>query len=402
MIIFIIYIYCVLIGGAIYVGPLSIRVAATCLMTAYLIITLKKHRNDKVIERSYIWIYLIFSLIMGVALLINGEFEEYQYIKKFLAFNFVSIIAFFAIDRFISSYARMKLFIFCLLLLIAFDDIVTILQYNGNPLGWAIGYIFSDIDKFAESAETKNSLLGMSLTPGILGHVVNNAFYISMVTPLCFTLIEKKNKWIKLVFVGSIFALSSVAVYMTQQRAAFYVLLLSLLILAYMSLKRHPLLILSILVICLIIPAFSVDVSMDVDYGRLTQTTDTSRAKLIEEAITFIGKHPLFGSPVSFLKLTGLPAHNIILDSYINAGFLGFIVMMILYTKTSFKSIRRIGMGMKVKRDNFVILFTAYALFGSMFYSLTHNTSFLSGEVMVFILLALMLKTETLSLANQT
>lgn len=338
---------------------------------------------------------------MGVSLLANGEFEEYQFIKKFLAFNFVSIIAFFAIDSFVSSFEKMRQFIVCLLLLIVFDDIVTILQYLGNPVGWALGYVFSDIDKFAETAENKSSLLGISLTPGILGHVVNNAFYISMVTPLCFALIGKKTKWFKWVFIGGVFILSAVAVYMTQQRAAFYVLLLSLFILAYMYFKRHPLLILSILVICLIIPAFSMDVSMDIDYGRLTQTTDTSRERLIEEASTFIGKHPLFGGPVSFLKITGLPAHNIILDSYINAGFLGFIVMMILYVKTSFKSIKRIVVGFNVRKDNFVILFTAYALLGCMFYSLTHNTSFLSGEVMVFILLALMLKTENLSLSDR-
>lgn len=401
MIIFIIYIFCVLIGGTIYVGPLSIRVVATCLMTLYLIVTAKRQSNAKVIDHSYIWIYLIFSVLMGVALVINGEFEKYQFIKKFLAYNFVSIIAFFAIDRFVSSYERMRQFIVCLLLLIVFDDIVTILQYLGNPIGWAIGYVFSDIDKFANSAEDKSSLLGMSLTPGILGHVVNNAFYIAMVTPLCFALIGNKTKLFKLFFVGGVFVLSAVAVYMTQQRAAFYVLLISLFLLSCMILKKHPLIILSILVICLIIPVFFMDVSVNIDYGRLTQTSNTGRLHLTYEAIAFIGSHPMFGGPVSFLNKTGLPAHNIVLDSYINAGLMGFIVMMLLFAKTSFKSAKRIFVGFKVKKNNFTILFTAYALFGCMFYSLTHNTSFLSGEVMVFILLALTLKTENLSLANR-
>lgn len=394
MVLFILYIFCILIGGSIFIGPISIRVLATCLMTADLAFTYRTVKHQLKIDKSYLKIYVIFSICMGLALLVNGEFYEYDFIKKFLSFNFVSIIAFLAIDKYVNTEKRIIALIISLVSLIAVDDIVTILQFMHNPIGWIIGNIFGDIDQFANTADAHSSLLGMSITPGIFRHSVNNAFYIAMIAPLSFAILGKNTKIYQVVFCLGVFILSTIAIYMTQQRMAFSILLFSLCAFLLITLKKHPVIIIVISLLCIAITSYYGSFIDNIDFGRLSQTEDKSRIQLVESAIDFIIKNPLFGGPISFQNQAGLSSHNIILDSYIFSGFLGFIVMMILYAKTIIKSFERVKTGFKSKTDNHFILFLGLSLLSCMLYGLTHNTSYLTGEVLVFILLALVLKSE--------
>lgn len=97
------------------------------------------------------------------------------------------------------------------------------------------------------------------------------------------------------------------------------------------------------------------------------------------------------------MKKAGLPAHNIILDSYINAGFFGFVIMTMMFLKASIKSTSNIFHSYHRKKNQLLPLFTSYALLSCMIYGLSHNTSFLNGEVSAFILLAIMLKVDELT-----
>ena len=392
MILFLIYISAIVLCGSINIGPISIRVIATSLMIVYLLITHKKKNRVSDIDNSYIKLYLLFSLLMGLALLINGEFVEFDFIKKFLAYNLVSIIAFIAVSRFITSTNKLNLLIITLLSIIFVDSIITILQYNGNSIGWAIGYLFSDIDKSVSKIGDRDSLLGISVTPGIFGDVVKNAFYLAAVTPLGLCLINSRYNTKLKAFAIIVILCSCVATFMTQQRAAVAMLILILLLSIYILFRKRTILLLSILLVSVLLFLSYSDFSFDFDIGRLGDRNDQNREKLASDAIDFIIAHPMWGGPASFLEQTKLPAHNLVLDAYIYSGLFGFIIMMVLFIKTTRRSIVTIINGMRKKNDYMIIIFSAASVLCCMGYGLLHNTSFLSGEVIVFILLAIMLK----------
>lgn len=397
MLILIVYLYAIILCGSINIGPISIRVIATCAMMIYLIVSKAKKKNYQRIDKSYIWLYLVFSIIMGLMLLINGEFSEFEFVKKFLAYNLVAIISFISIEVFVITPKQLKIVILSLLVLILVNNVITILQYQGNPFGWAVGYLFADIDKLVERSSEHDSLLGMSITPGIFGDVVKNAFYISVLTPLSLCFINEKPKFIYSLFISIIICSSFVAVFMTQQRSAFAILILMAIAWVFIFLRKHPIasicIVLSILLFALVTFA-DFSVPNNADLGRLAETGDNEREKLKIQAIDYILANPIVGGPVAFIKKTGLSAHNLILDSYIYAGIFGFIIMMILYAKTiwlSFGIIRK-----EILRSNisYAIIFFAVSVLSAMLYGLFHNTSYLSGEVIIFILLSLLLKIQ--------
>ena len=322
MLYLIFYIVAVVLCGSINLGPISVRVLATCFMIAYLFLRKSKAAKQFNIDKSYITIYLIFSLFMGFALILNGEFSKFEFIKKFLAFNLVAIVSFLSIDRIIGSYTQLRTVILTLLVIILFNNIVTILQYNGDPIGWAIGYVFGDIDKSVDKINDHDSLLGMSVTPGIFGDVVKNALYIAVITPLSLCIISQKPHKFIIVFSLGIIISSLISSFMTQQRAAFALVVLTVVIGIYTVFRKKPIILMSLILISGIILLISQDILSQLDVGRLNDSSDTHRGMLATEAIDFIFDHPFLGGPVSFLKKAGLPAHNFILDTYIYSGLL--------------------------------------------------------------------------------
>lgn len=401
MILFLIYISAIILCGSINIGPISIRVIATSLMIVYLLISPKKEKRSSNIDNSYIWLYLWFSILMGFALLINGEFIEFGFVKNFLAYNLVSIIAFLAVSRFITTPERVNQLIITLLSIILADSIVTVLQFNGNPIGWTVGYLFSNIDKSVTKVADRDTLLGISATPGIFGDVVKNALYLAVIAPLGLCLINSKNSYKLKIFAIIVILCSCIAAFMTQQRAAFAMLIMIILLSIYILFRKKTILFISILAASLLFILCYSDYSFDYDMGRLGEHKDQHREELASQAIDFIITHPIWGGPVSFINQAKLPAHNLILDSYVYSGLFGFIIMMVLFIKTILKSLGIMIMGMHNKNDYMIIIFSAASVICCMGYGLFHNTSFLSGEVIVFILLAIMLKVNLFSTSTK-
>ena len=92
-----------------------------------------------------------------------------------------------------------------------------------------------------------------------------------------------------------------------------------------------------------------------------------------------------------FTKATGLTTHNIFFDSLIFAGVGGFITLMTFDVKIGLTCVRHILFFMKGKCSQMTFAL-AMAMFSCTMYGFTHNTSVLTGDVVVFILLALLLK----------
>ena len=354
---------------------------------------LKAHKLRKAyisIDHSYLKLYIVFLLLMGIAQLLNGEIVEYQYFKKLLAYHLVCIVTFIAIEYYVNSYYDLKRVILLFTVVMLFNNITSILQFNGNDLGWRMGMFFSDIQEEIEFADRHDTLLGISLTPGLFGHVVNNAFAIAVLCPLSLSLIEKHtNIYIK-IFVIITIIIAFITCFITQQRTAFALFVVSIAVYLFVTFKRNFYISLLIVLILLII-ASNVDIT-EIDFGRLSKTENNDRNDLYMYALDFISEHPILGGPMAYQKIAGVSSHNLVLDSWIFSGFLGFVAMMVLYLKTIVECIKSVYKGI-INNPNCYMVFCSLSVLIAMLYGMTHNTSYLTGNVIVFIALALMLKT---------
>jgi hypothetical protein len=329
---------------------------------------------------------------MGVSLMLNGEFFEYGYIKKCLAYYLVAIVAFFAVEKYVNDYRSLNIVIYILLGVLTFNNVVTILQFLGNINGWIIGNFFCDISKSQELAEMHDSLLGVSRTPGIFGDTVKNAFYIAVLAPLAFIpFFFKRRKKTNVIFSIIVLFFAVVACFMTQQRTAFGLLLSTICAFGVLIFFKYPIITVMLSTIIIILSSLFVEINIqDFDFGRLLEIGDAQRMRLIKDAIDFISEHPIVGGPMEFQRRAGLSTHNLLLDSWIFAGIMGFIIMMILFIKTVFNAFYTCVRGFRIKNE--YLIFISISTMVAMAYGLFHNTSYLTGEVLVLLILALMLK----------
>lgn len=383
--------------GSVAIGPLSIRVYATIAMMLFLFYKgTKSGKNIISIDHGQLNIYVLFLVLMCLAQLLNGEIIEYQFFKKLLAYHLVSIVAFFSIEHYLNTAQDFKKTIIVLTGIMLFNSVATILQFIGNDIGWSIGMFFGDVQDNIDFAETHDSLLGVSRTPGIFGNVVNNAFAIAVLAPLSLCFVDDWSNLIAKIFAFVSFGIASVACFMTQQRAAFYLLLFCLAVYLFVAIKKNAIIFVVLSVLAMM---FVDDLNLDnMDIGRLSETTDDSRSRLYKHAYAFISEYPILGGPMSFQKMAGLSSHNVALDSWIFAGFFGFVTMMILIFKTLLSGIKTFINGLKIKGQNRYMIFCSIAVINAMAYSFTHNTSYLTGNVIIFIALALMLKSSKLNI----
>lgn len=392
---FILYIISVLTFGTIYVGSFSVRVLMSVMMLGYLFVYYRKEKVVGHIGYEYMKLYIASLLVMGLMLFVNGDIYQYGFLKKIISHYLICGITYYAINLFIHDKKDLVMLSKALVVLILIDSAITILQYHNDPIGWVVGQLFSDISENEEFFENYDSAVGVSITPGIFGHVVNNALNLAVLTPLLFMVVYDKNT--SLIYKLLSFLTMLVSIYacaLTQQRAAFVLLIFQILsLLYYLAGKRKILLV----CITILLPAFifvGADSfsSMDSDIlGRFASTQSESRDFLFEKAFEYISSHFLVGGPMRYTAITGYSAHNIILDSLITGGVFLFCAIMALYIKTIRKSFHII-FEIKSQRNNFHVLVLAESLLCLMIYGLFHNVSYMTGDVIVFILLTLTLK----------
>lgn len=387
------YLFSVIVLGGFFVGPASLRVYATVLMFFYILANIKRFKSLGVvpISKSYIKLYVAFLLIFFFCLIVTGDIESYGLIRRILAYDFVCIVTFFAIYLKVNNDTQIRYIVLFLLAICLFDAIITILQMSGQEIGWTIGHLIKPFeDDAAEIAERNSDIVAISIAPGIFGNVVSNAFVLASFAPLVFSYYRLENK---ISFILSIVftIVGVVAIFLTQQRAASYLFLMSLSVYLFtVVIKKPGYLLLLIAVLTLVGSEISGFLS-GIDLGRLVSGHDDSRSSMFKYAIEFIPNHFLFGGISDFTSVTGLSAHNILLDSFIFAGVGGFITLMTFDIRIGLLCARKVSSYINGK-CSLMTFALAMAMATCTLYGFTHNTSVLTGDVVVFILLALFLK----------
>ena len=400
----IIYFISIICLGSLNIGPFSPRVYMTILMFGVLIMNINK--TLKRMPNKYIVMFVMFIMMMGLSLSMNGEIEHLGYLKLILSFHFVAIVSYYALGFYVTTEERLVQVTNVLLSILLITSIATILQYYNNPIGWGIRVLFTPSGLSEELQESlannmNDNLLGRSLAVGIFDYAFSNAMFISSTGVVAMGMTLKQAFPPKSRIFYLIVAICAIiACFMTQQRAAFYLMVLSY-IMVLLTYTRHKVVVgigLGILLfMVLAVGEGAVGIYSD-DIGRMSLSTlnmeDDTRHGLWGSAVDFISSHLMWGGPLAYQQLNhGLQSHNFFLNAFIYGGLLGAIFVILMFLMMCLRCFICILKGLSKKRLSCCFAIGVLIFFVCGFF---HNASLVLGSTQIFILFPLMLVGETI------
>lgn len=397
---FVLFFIAVIAFGSIAVGPYSLRVFLSVIMIVLLLFFRKKTKWE--IPFKYVGVYLLFLFFYGLALTMNGEFKTHGFIKQFLAFHLVCIIVYYACYTFVTSKRKMIITTRLLMGILVTTCIVTILQYNGSSLGWGIAVTFNSsglTDSIQENMlSSDGDFLGKSITVGIFPYVFTNAMFIASTGVISlYGMLNKEKKTIEKVIYMFITLLAIVACFMTQQRAAFGLMILGIAVILLLYGNKHVALLLLFVFVLLFFFNNSIFETLQNDerLGRFVEILnlkdDESRKALREAAENFLDNHLLWGGPEKYQMLAGKASHNFFYNAFIYGGLFGGLTVLLLFTMMVFRSFMVIKNGLRRDRLSPYFAVGLLIFLGCGFF---HNASLVIGSSQIFILFSMMLVTE--------
>ncbi|MBD5325297.1 MAG: O-antigen ligase family protein [Bacteroides sp.] len=276
------------------------------------------------------------------------------------------------------------------------------MQYYNNPLSWSVWYFFNDAKTTSTAYLVNNmnsgsQLLGKSkiFCPGIFPSVVNNGYFVASLGVFCFYPQFSKNRYLGRIISALLVLTILVTLMMIQQRMAFFLFIIVTCVINY---KRHK--VATVFTIILAAIAFElVDMQFDESViGRLADTEDKIRATLYETGIEYVTTHLLVGGRAGYERINEHSAHNIFLNAIMYGGLFGGIVIIAIYFRMCYKAVRIIVLQFNHRRN--VSVAFAYSLLTYNLISLTHNSSLLTGDPIIWILYAMMLVAQKYEVAK--
>lgn len=401
-VLFCIFLISVFFLGSLVIGPASIRVLMTILTFGLLIIHNKKLFRLR-LSNDLIVLYCCYLLCMSLAMFFNGEFSEYGVIKVLLAFHFVCIVSYYAVRYYVNNTKSLSIVGKILIAAVILNSVVTILQYIGSSIGWGLnlaltGYRNEMVVDYSDSVAEGETMLGLARTPGLLDSAVANGMFISSLGILPFIYLSKIKKeksmllkiscWISL-------ALSAIACFMCQERAALLMFAAALLYLLWNQTKNKIVIILAIVGGIFYFSTYTItDMSI---LGRFTDFSvdDDLRSDIWNTAQTYIADNLMWGGPLHFLQKAGHFPHNFFYNALIYGGLLGGIFVIVVFFKIVIRAIKSLRKGSSSEEIVYAIALLSYLMQG-MF----HNASLVTGSVTIFVLLGLMEASKAISQNN--
>lgn len=369
--IYMIFVASIMVGNGIYLGPCTTRQYCAILLSIYCFINYKLLRSYTLLLPQY----LFFIFLFGLSSALDGFLS--QYFKSLIALYYVSIIAYFSTIIILNKYKSLDCVFIPILSVGLINAIIIFLQYIGNPIGYAIGSIFIDMNNesqlnhFIRMTEgNKQNLFG------IMGDIVYNGYYM-MIMP--FILLIKSKKYNK-VITHTLLIIFLIALFMVGEKSCFGITLI-LICLLYIhkqsnySMKIIMIFSLAVLALILFLSLFESNAIQDSRYlSGNSEIRDTIKLNIY----VFIFSHPLLGGYYKFLQICGWPPHNVIASGFIYGGFIGGVLIIYILFRQS-----KICLFLyKREKDMPITLaFIAYTANG-----LFHNPAIVTGDAMVWIL----------------
>lgn len=396
------FLFCALVLGSKLIGPLSIRVYATIFLIGYLLLKKKRGNNIHYLKSYPITAYICFLLYLLIVKFFSQEFvsnvdELSIFFKNILAFYFVGIIGYVGINYLLITKRDARNLVLFLTVLALANTFISYLQYKGNPLGVGFAIVLTSdpgeyVKKIQENLD-RVSDLNLAL-PGIFGHGVINGYYeacFAMISLYYFFINQGINKFVAIVT----FLLLLYGSFIIQERSPMGLLLIFSMF-AFWKYDRKNFTIIAligVIVVIVALPTITAMLASD-DMGRYAKMFElgSKREHLIDNALLFISDHLLLGGEIHYGKIYGLVPHNFALHAFIVGGLVGAIFVFYLFCYI-FKDIYYT---MKWAKNLQLSYFFASALSIYLLNGFFHTSSLLTGDIMIWVLYAAMLRCRQL------
>ncbi len=386
-IIIIILLFSILFLGSITLLPgLTIRNIAVVCLLLYAVRDFRKISLD-IAEKAY----LLFIITLLLCNILNGNIATFSFIQSFVSYHLVCLVIIMFFPLIIKTNRDLLFITKILIVFYVVNVFVTYLQFINVPIGWDLAYLitpgFEDaIDDRMVYLESLDDLTSIAVTPGIIGFVVTNGYFVASFLPIVsymFLSNRIKHFCLGLILIG----IGLAGLFMIQQRAAFLMGVLCVLILLSVKAKRDWMLPLIMGIILLFVAYPYLET---IDMGRLVfdDVANDNRTNLLEFFFAYFDEEKFWlGGETDPLWLSSL-GHNTIFSALLQGGIFSMIVYIVVLTIICIECFVNLY---KSEKTNNIYTFV-YALSCCLFVgvSLTHSMGIQSGAVMFWIPYVLM------------
>ena len=382
-------IFAMLCGGSLKIGPLTLRNYVTVFLALYSFFNRSYLTKNDVIGK-----YLIFVVIAIFCSILNGDAGNMSFwTKTVIGCLLPSFIIYYAILEFCNKYEKGSSQIsIVLLVLFVINALITILQYYDNSIGWAIARTLSSgnllSDEILEKYGGSDNFIGIAVTAGLFGYVTGNGYFIGAYSSISSKLSFSTNK-ITLILGFLVLAIGAYAAFATQERMALLAILCNVACVFFYNSHNNRSSNIFIIIAALCVVAY---ISNNItDYGRFTADTDNSdREQLYIAFKSFLKTDSVwFGSWSDYNShFRGLNQHNTFMDEITRYGLVGLIPFVILFWNVAKFSIIHFFKARKNQLQMMYVYASATLLY--LLYSMTHGTGLQSGDVMFWLLFAVL------------
>ena len=311
-------------------------------------------------------------------------------IRRLLGYYFVSYVGVFSTYLLIIKYKAEKVFIYTICILGILDAVVTIGQLTMSPFVRDIVSALKldlSLNDDLENVQLRSDFGLGTVIPGIFG-VVANGYYLMMASIV--SIVSQTRKY----SIGGLLVttLLIIACFIVQERSSFYLAIIFVLfLLLFISTRRQSkssrtvAIILTVIGVCYILANGSGWID---SFGTRMSDVEslTGRDRIWENVFEYIEDYPLFAGYDQMMSIYHKDGHNLIMNSYIFGGLLGFIAIMILLVKQFVLIYKKCVIKRKTISLITIIFACSYVAYTAN--SMFHNASIVYGTLEAWLLWA--------------
>ncbi len=380
-----IFLICVMILSNIYfgnfklIGNFSIRVPVITIAFFYSLRSKHFYHLDSYILLFFLYLFgYLYSTIFT-------DSDLFAFFKVILISNFIfSFILYFFILNSLNIDVIIKIIVYVL----SINSIFIIGQFFHIDFFWETAKILYFIEEsaFIQSLSIFDEI---GVVKGLVG-TAYSGYVLVMVIPFAFYLLDIEKRKYPIILIILVNVLASLIL---QQRAAFYVVIFSV-ILSSISLKRRKVTFIVWIGLLLFISLLYFNFFFDSykDVSRLLDISRGSRMEIFSKGFNFCLAHPIVGGLEKYLEINnGVSPHNALLNAWIRGGILGLSAILLIIVKSLSVSLKSIYENFGLRGLPF---YSGVVMINLIVLSFTHNASFATGDILHFTALGVLLKSN--------
>ena len=385
--------FAILFLGAVNIGPLSIRNLCVIGFAFFLLFSEERTPID-ICGKLYV-LYLIILLLCNI---VNGQVCDLMFFKNFLTNHITSLVLLLALPVIVKSMKDINMLIGFVTIVQILNCVVSVLQFYNMPVGWHLGLainpgaisLINQADYYLASSD---NLLSRSLVFGITSFVVANGYYLAVFLPIVsHTLLGENTDYKRMAFSFFMLVLSSITIFMVQQRMAFFLLMCYGLLVVYMRVHKSLLRKFVVILILIVLVATFWSIPIDYDLGRLTldNISSDSRMNQITNLLNFLNSDDfIWGANLNDTSLLYSMGHNTLMDALRRGGFISLMFYIPLFFIVIYKCTYMLFVAYKNELHYTFVLSVSCLIF--MIYSFSHSTGLQSGAVLFWFVYAILI-----------